>query len=97
MFLAGEARADKAKIDAVLSGAVAWQCPGVVALAATDKGTLYEGAFGKRNLPDGPAMTLDTVFWIASMTKAVTSARPCSSSSKASCSSTSRSATSCPS
>ena len=66
--------ADKAAIDQALrQAAEARQVPGVVALAATDKGTLYEGAFGKRKLPDGPAMTLDTVFWIASMTKPVTS------------------------
>jgi methyl acetate hydrolase len=46
--------------------------PGVVAMAANDKGVVYQGAFGKRTLPDGAAMTLDTVFWIASMTKALT-------------------------
>jgi methyl acetate hydrolase len=48
--------------------------PGVVAMAATREGPVYQGAFGKRALPDGPAMTADTVFWIASMTKAITSA-----------------------
>ena len=42
-----------------------------MALAADDKGVLYEGAFGKRNLVTGAAMTPDTMFWIASMTKAV--------------------------
>ena len=47
--------------------------PGVVAMAASDRGILYEGAFGRRDLAAGPAMTLDTVFRIASMTKAVTS------------------------
>ena len=47
--------------------------PGVVAMAATDGGTLYEGAFGSRDLANGPAMTRDSVFRIASMTKAVTS------------------------
>jgi len=47
--------------------------PGVVAMAATREGPVYQGAFGKRALPNGPAMTLDTVFWIASMTKAITS------------------------
>ena len=74
VFWPGEARADKAKIDAVLSGAVAsGNVPGVVALAADDKGVLYEGAFGKRDLVTGAAMTPDTMFWIASMTKAVTS------------------------
>ncbi len=74
LFWPGEARADKAKVDAVLNGAVtAGNVPGVVALAADDKGVLYEGAFGKRNLQTGTAMTPDTMFWIASMTKAVTS------------------------
>jgi methyl acetate hydrolase len=74
LFWPGEARADKAKIDAVLSGAVSsGNVPGVVALAADDKGVFYEGAFGKRNLVTGAAMTPDTMFWIASMTKAVTS------------------------
>jgi len=66
--------AGAAAIDQALrQAAEARQVPGVVALAATDKGVVYEGAFGRRKLPDGPAMTLDTVFWIASMTKAVTS------------------------
>jgi CubicO group peptidase (beta-lactamase class C family) len=61
-------------IDAVLRRPVeAGQVPGVVALAATDRGVLYEGAFGRRDLAAGPAMTLDTIFRIASMTKAVTS------------------------
>jgi CubicO group peptidase (beta-lactamase class C family) len=70
----GQNSPDKAAIDQVLrQAAEARRVPGVVAVAATDKGTLYEGAFGTRELPDGPAMTLDTVFWIASMTKAVTS------------------------
>jgi CubicO group peptidase (beta-lactamase class C family) len=74
LLWSGEARADKAKIDAVVNGAVsAGNVPGVVALAADDKGVLYEGAFGKRNLATGAAMTPDTMFWIASMTKAVTS------------------------
>src|SRR5712671_4559732 len=63
-----------ARIDAALSRAVeAGEVPGVVALAATENGVMYEGAFGLRDLAGGPAMTLDTVFRIASMTKAVTS------------------------
>jgi methyl acetate hydrolase len=64
----------KEGIDRALRQATdAQEVPGVVAMAVTDKRTLYEGAFGKRNLAQGPDMTLDTVFWIASMTKAVTS------------------------
>jgi hypothetical protein len=63
-----------AQIDAVLRDATeAREVPGVVAMAATDKGILYEGVFGTRDLAKGPAMTRDTVFRIASMTKAVTS------------------------
>ena len=47
--------------------------PGVVAMAAAREGPVYRGAFGRRALPNGPAMVDDTVFWIASMTKAITS------------------------
>src|SRR5260370_24121415 len=62
------------RIDAALSRAVeSKEVPGVVAMAATDTGTIYEGAFGLRDLVIGPAMTIETVFRIASMTKAVTS------------------------
>jgi CubicO group peptidase (beta-lactamase class C family) len=62
-----------AKIDRALTQAVdAKTVPGVVAIAATDKGVVYEGAFGSRDIANGPDMTPDTVFWIASMTKAVT-------------------------
>lgn len=63
-----------AQIDAVLRRATeAREVPGVVAVAATDKGILYEGAFGTRDLANGPEMTPDTIFRLASMTKAVTS------------------------
>src|ERR1700751_1732433 len=63
-----------AGIDAALSRAAEGkEVPGVVALAATDAGILYEDAFGLRDIVDGPAMTHDSVFRIASMTKAVTS------------------------
>src|SRR5262245_37050136 len=60
-------------VDKIFSQAVDSKAmPGIVAVAATDKGVLYEGAFGKRELGKDAAMTLDTVVWIASMTKAVT-------------------------
>jgi methyl acetate hydrolase len=63
------------EIDQLLAAATArGDVPGVVAMAATREGPVYQGAFGKRALPDGAAMTVDTVFWIASMTKAITSA-----------------------
>jgi methyl acetate hydrolase len=61
-------QADQALRGAVESGSI----PGVVAMAATDKGIVYEGAFGRRDRDKGPDITPDTVFWIASMTKAVT-------------------------
>jgi len=61
-------------IDRLLSAAAEKsEIPGVVALAATAQGPIYQGAAGKRALPAGPAMTVDSVFWIASMTKAITS------------------------
>jgi methyl acetate hydrolase len=62
------------QVDRVLKAAAdRGDVPGVVAMAATREGPVYEGAFGRRALPDGAAMTADTVFWIASMTKAITS------------------------
>ena len=60
-------------IDTILSRAVESKAvPGVVAVAATDKGVLYEGAFGTREVGKNAPMTPDTVVWIASMTKAIT-------------------------
>ena len=63
----------KSRIDPLLKHAVdAKEVPGVVAMAATEKGVLYEGAVGPRALEAGAAsMTPDTVFRIASMTKAI--------------------------
>jgi len=63
------------QVDRVLQTAIdRGEIPGVVAMVATRDGPVYQGAFGRRTLPDGPAMTADSVFWIASMTKAITSA-----------------------
>lgn len=65
----------KASIDQALRRmSDAKDIPGVVAIAATGKDTIYEGAFGKRDLGTGVDMTPDSVFWIASMTKAITTA-----------------------
>ncbi len=61
------------QIDQALQHAVQTEAvPGVVAMAVRDTEVLYQGAFGTRALPSGAAMTHDTVFWIASMTKALT-------------------------
>src|SRR3954453_15848009 len=61
------------QIDHILARAVeAGEVPGLVARAAPAEGPVYEGTFGLRALGGGPAMTLDTVFRAASMTKAIT-------------------------
>ena len=60
-------------LDTAFSQAVeSKKMPGIVAAAVTDKGTLYEGAFGTREMGKNVPMTLDTIVWIASMTKAIT-------------------------
>src|ERR1700676_437049 len=65
----------KAQIDQLLRQKTdAKEIPGVVAVAANSKEVIYQGAFGKRDLSKDDAMTLDSVFWIASMTKAITAA-----------------------
>jgi CubicO group peptidase (beta-lactamase class C family) len=65
----------KSQIDHVLRQMTdAKEIPGVVAMAATAEETIYQGAFGKRDLSGDVAMTPDSVFWIASMTKAITTA-----------------------
>ena len=59
--------------ERVLAAAVeAGQIPGVVAMAADQREVLYAGAFGVAELGQPRPMRLDTVFAIASMTKAVT-------------------------
>jgi CubicO group peptidase (beta-lactamase class C family) len=73
--MSNDATARKSKIDAALKRATdAGDVPGVVAMATDRSSTIYEGAFGKRVLGQPAPMTVDTVAWIASMTKAITSA-----------------------
>ena len=63
----------KRSADAMLQSAISsGDVPGVVAAVTTREGTIYEAAFGECALGQGPAMTADTVMWIASMTKPVT-------------------------
>jgi methyl acetate hydrolase len=65
----------KAQIDQTLRAKCdAKEIPGVVAIAATSKDILYQGAFGKRDVSKDDPMTPDSVFWIGSMTKAITAA-----------------------
>ncbi|MDP3547638.1 MAG: serine hydrolase domain-containing protein [Phreatobacter sp.] len=62
-------------LDTLLARSTAsGEVPGVVAMVANRDGVLYEGAFGVRRLGEAQPMTADTVAWIASMTKAITTA-----------------------
>lgn len=60
--------ADRLLTEATQSRAI----PAVVAMATTADGPIYEGAFGKAGLDGDASVALDTVFHIASMTKAIT-------------------------
>lgn len=65
----------KTQIDQILrTKSEAKDIPGVVAMAASGNDVIYQGAFGKRDLGTDDAMSADSVFWIASMTKAITCA-----------------------
>jgi CubicO group peptidase (beta-lactamase class C family) len=77
--LPGHAQADLtpnhafAPVDHVLRQAAdSKTVAGVVALGATEKGVVYEGAFGKADINAGSRISPDTVFWLLSMTKAIT-------------------------
>ncbi len=60
-------------IDSILRDAVGrGVVPGVVAMATNGERTLYEGAFGHRQLGGDAPMTFDSIFWVASLTKAIT-------------------------
>ena len=64
----------KVKLGQILSDATKQgDVPGVVATVGNREGVLYEAAFGERCLGAGLTMNVDTVWWIASMTKAITS------------------------
>jgi methyl acetate hydrolase len=61
-------------IDRQLGAAVADKTiAGVVAMATDRRGVIYRGAFGAADVATGRPMTLDALFRIASMTKAITS------------------------
>lgn len=62
-----------AKLDTLLAAtADAGKLPGVVLVVSDRNGVIYEGAAGVRRLGETAAMTTDSLFWIASMTKAIT-------------------------
>ncbi|MEZ5856899.1 MAG: serine hydrolase domain-containing protein [Hyphomicrobiaceae bacterium] len=63
----------QADVDQLLSAAVdRGEVPGVIAMATDGRDILYQGAFGKREIGGEASMTVDTVCWIHSMTKAIT-------------------------
>lgn len=65
---------DVSRIDGLLERAVADRVvPGVVAVAGDRDGVLYEGAFGRLAVEAHVPVQPDTMIWIASMTKAITS------------------------
>lgn len=60
-------------IQAVLDNAVATGAVAGAVVAATDKtGAIFQATAGRRSLDAPDAMQADSIFWIASMTKAVT-------------------------
>jgi methyl acetate hydrolase len=62
-------------IDAVLrSGLQQRKIPGIAAMAGTSSAITYSGAFGTRDSSSGTPIVAESIFSIASMTKAVTSA-----------------------
>lgn len=65
---------DSAEIDAYLEQTIATtKIPGVVAMVADGDHVLYSGAFGSRDVAHHTAVTVDSIFRLASMTKPVTS------------------------
>lgn len=61
---------DEVLADAVGRGAIV----GVAAAAVNERGEIYRAAFGRRDASEPGKMKTDTIFRIASMTKAITAA-----------------------
>jgi methyl acetate hydrolase len=65
---------DSSRIDGLLERAAAERVvPGVVAVAGDRDGVFYEGAFGRLAVDGDVPVRPDTMIWVASMTKAITS------------------------
>lgn len=62
-----------ATLDALFADAVGERFSGIGASVATRAGVVYEGAFGEADRSEGWPLRTDSLFRIASMTKAVTS------------------------
>ncbi len=63
-------RCDGVLDDLIKSGGA----PGVVAIAVNEHGPIYQGEAGTKGVGRSELMTPDTIFWYASMTKALVSA-----------------------
>jgi CubicO group peptidase (beta-lactamase class C family) len=71
---AQQPKSSSAAIDEAMRDAVARKVvTGVVVMAADRKGIIYEGAFGVADIAEARPLKLDSMFRIASMTKAITS------------------------
>jgi CubicO group peptidase (beta-lactamase class C family) len=65
---------EESSLDEELAAAITrGDVPGLVVMAATRDRILYQRAFGRADVSQGRPMTVDALFRIASMTKAVTS------------------------
>ena len=65
---------NSASIDDTLRGGIERRrIPAVTAMVASADSILYQGAFGKRDATTGTPVKIDSIFAIASMTKAITS------------------------
>ena len=60
--------------DALEGGSKRHGIPAVAAMVASRDGLIYQGAFGTRDADSGMHLSTDSIFAIASMTKAITSA-----------------------
>ena len=72
--LAAGAQQDQSIDDAMRRAVERKDAAGVVVMAADRKGIIYQGAFGVADIGEARPLRIDSMFRIASMTKAVTSA-----------------------
>lgn len=70
------AEAEFSKVDSIINQAIVdGQCPGAVLVVGRKAGVVYQKAYGQRAIePAREAMTLDTIFDLASLTKPVATA-----------------------
>jgi methyl acetate hydrolase len=71
--LAAHAQGPNSIDDAMRRAVERKDVAGVVVMAADRKGVIYQGAFGVADIDSGRPLQLDSMFRIASMTKAITS------------------------